>query len=98
MESLGQYDSLIVQQKKEMLEIFTGFETKNRYVVKTQDGCELYYAAEVANSWLLRNFLQSLRPFTLEIMNKQQQAVLDYTKQLCGTIPHLPKSLQQEEV
>jgi len=67
MERLANVDALVIGQKKEWAEIFTGFETKNRYVVMDTEGNELYAAAEVGGSWLGRQFLKSMRPFTVSV-------------------------------
>ena len=76
MQQLAQVDSLFVRQKKEWGEILTGFETANKYVVVDPNGQELYYAAEVGGSFLLRNFLRSSRPFTMQIVDTQGGEVL----------------------
>jgi len=66
MHELDSVSTLIVAQKKEWAEILTGFETRNRYVVLSDLGNELYYAGE-KSSLLLRWFLKSLRPFTIVV-------------------------------
>ena len=76
MERLSAVDGLVVGQKKEWGEILTGFETKNRYLVMDTSGNELYAAAEVGGSWLGRQFLKSLRPFTVSIQAFDGQVVL----------------------
>ncbi len=65
--ALATTSALVVQQQKEWGEILTGWETKNRYVVTTEDGNTLYQAGEVGTGWLSRNFLKNKRPFTIEI-------------------------------
>nr|VZI26387.1 unnamed protein product [Spirometra erinaceieuropaei] len=46
LEYLLSLDKLVVKQKKEMLEIFTGFETANKYVVLNAFGQQVFYAME----------------------------------------------------
>ena len=46
MEKLQSLKGLYVRQKKEWTEILTNLEGKNKYVVSTLDGHEIYYAAE----------------------------------------------------
>ena len=58
MDKLGPVDTLLVTQKKELGEVLTGFETRNRYVVRNSTGTELYYAVE-QSSFLLRWFLRA---------------------------------------
>jgi len=62
--------SLVVQQHKEMLEIFTNFETKNRYTVQLPDGQLAMYVAELgggAMAFLSRSFFKAKRPFTMQV-------------------------------
>ena len=51
---LFQIDQLLVKQKRELLEAFIGFETKNKYSIKNSLGQKVYYAKEVRLSarWL----------------------------------------------
>jgi len=77
MEELAAVDSLIVRQKKEWTEILTGFETKNKYAVMDPAGNELYFAAEVGTGFLSRNFLQSLRPWTIQVLDRGGGVVLE---------------------
>ena len=76
MEQLQSTDALVVRQQKEMGEILTGFETKNRYVVMGPAGNELYVAAEEGGSFFMRIFLRALRPFTILVMDLQENLVL----------------------
>lgn len=67
---LAQAQTLMVHQKKEMLEVFTDFETKNRYEVLDPAGQTALYAAETGGGFLSaigRNFLKSKRPFTMHL-------------------------------
>jgi uncharacterized protein YxjI len=73
-------ESLIVSQKKEWGEILTGFETRNRYVVKDEQGTDLMYAAEVHTGFLSRNFLQTIRPWTIQVLDLQGQMQLSLQK------------------
>jgi uncharacterized protein YxjI len=76
MEKLKSIDSLMVSQQKELGEIITGFETKNKYVISDVNGNRLYLAAEEAGSLLLRLFLKALRPFKVVVINEQNQVVI----------------------
>ncbi|WP_300667286.1 phospholipid scramblase-related protein [Desulfoluna sp.] len=71
MKELESSREVLVTQKKEMFEAFTGFETQNNYVVRLQNGQTLY-AAEVNTGFLSRNFLKQLRPFELVIADEQR--------------------------
>jgi len=76
MEQLQALDSLAVKQIKEMGEILTGFETRNRYSVINSDGSELYFAEEVGGSFLTRTFLKAARPFTMTLSDSGKKTVL----------------------
>ena len=71
---LAQAQSLVVHQKKEMLEVFTDFETQNRYEVLGPDGQTALFAAETgqgAMAFLTRSFLKNKRPFTMQLLHPQ---------------------------
>jgi uncharacterized protein YxjI len=76
LEELSSVNQLVVRQKKEWGEIFTGFETKNRYVVQDTDGADMFYAAEIGGSMLLRFFLKAMRPFEVAIMSPSGSTVI----------------------
>ncbi len=62
-----------------MLEIFTNFETKNRYLVQLPGGQTAFYAAEVghgAGALLTRTFLKNARPFTMNLLDATGQPCL----------------------
>lgn len=52
MERLSSVNGLVISQKKEWGEIFSGFETKNKYAVLDTSGNELYIALEEKGSSL----------------------------------------------
>lgn len=69
---LAQASALVIHQQKEMLEIFTDFETKNRYVVQLPDGQPALYAGETGGgAWdfITRTVLKSRRPFTMRLVD-----------------------------
>ena len=76
MQELAAANALVISQKKEWGEILSGFETRNRYVVLSELGNELYYVAE-QSSLLARWFLKGLRPFTLVVTKGDGSAVLN---------------------
>ena len=76
MNALASVHTLVVSQKKEWGEILSGFETRNRYVILSELGDELYFAAEEKGSLLLRWFLKALRPFTILVTRTDGGAVL----------------------
>jgi uncharacterized protein YxjI len=70
----------LIRQRKEMLEVFTSLETKNRYEISTPDGRTTLFAAEQgsgAGAWLSRNFFNTARPFHIAIRDGQGRPILD---------------------
>jgi uncharacterized protein YxjI len=67
---LADAERLSIKQQVERLEMWTGFETANQYVVQDGSGRVLFDAAEESGSvqqLLGRMFLKALRPFTLHV-------------------------------
>jgi uncharacterized protein YxjI len=71
MERLSSIDTLVVSQKKEWLEITTGFEQRNRYAVMDSTGAALYVAVENEGSFLARWFLKAQRPFEMSVLTRE---------------------------
>lgn len=46
LEYLTTIDQLLVKQKVELLEAFTGFETNNKFTIKNSLGQKVYWAVE----------------------------------------------------
>ena len=61
MIDLSQYQELIFRQSKEMLEMFTDFETANRYRILAPTGEEIMYAYE-ESGMISRQFMGSSSP------------------------------------
>ncbi len=76
MDQLLGIESLAVQQVKEMAEVFTGFETRNKYRVMSTTGSELYLVEEEAGFFLTRWFLKAARPFTMTLKNAGGQTAV----------------------
>lgn len=76
MKELKSVSSLVVTQCKEWGEILTDFETKNKYIVRSESGAELYWAAEEGGSIILRLFLKALRPFTVVVLNADKDVLI----------------------
>lgn len=71
---LARAPSLVVSQQKEMLEVFTDFETTNRYSIQLPDGQLAMFAGETgagAMAFLTRSFLKAKRPFTMKLTDPQ---------------------------
>jgi uncharacterized protein YxjI len=73
-------DSLVIRQRKELTEVFTSMETKNRYEIDTPDGRTILYAQEQGEGgmdFLRRNFLNTARPFHIELSDERGQDVMN---------------------
>ena len=68
---LANHRELVVRQTREMLEVFTGFETANRYRILTPEGQEVMYAYE-DSGFLGRQFLGNNRPLNLHILDSRR--------------------------
>lgn len=79
MEKLSSLEMAMVKQKVEWVEVFTGFEGKNRYSVKDSYDNEIYFAVE-KSSWLARLFLQFMRPLEVHVMNLDGAGVFKIVK------------------
>jgi len=66
---------LTIKQQVEELEIFTGFETRNKYRILDQTGKDLFFAYE-ESKFFSRQFLKTIRPLKLIIINKNKQPEL----------------------
>ncbi|XP_064614980.1 phospholipid scramblase 1-like [Liolophura sinensis] len=75
LEYLSQIDQLLVKQKMEILEAFSGFETNNKYEILNSIGQRVYYAAEETN-FCVRNCCGARRPFHMRIMDNTCQQVI----------------------
>lgn len=70
---------VVVQQVKEMLEVFTGWETKNKYQILTTEGQQLGFMAEIGSGFisaLKRFFLRSHRPMQVEVTDSDRNLLL----------------------
>lgn len=76
MERLADLDSLSIQQKAFMGEVFTRFEVENEYLVMDSRGENLYYAQELAGDFFMKMWLRSFRPFKMSIVDTSGQTVL----------------------
>jgi len=67
---------LIVKQEIEAVEIFTGFETGNRYSVLDEQGRKLLYAYEDESNFIGKQFLGQHRSLDLHILDPNGQEIL----------------------
>lgn len=75
LEYLAQIDQILVHQQVELLEAFTGWETKNRYQVKNSMGQQVYFASEESDV-CMRQCCGPQRGFTMHITDNLGQEVI----------------------
>ena len=88
MIDLANYQELVVRQTKEMLEIFTGFETANRYRILTPEGEEAMFCYE-ESGMLTRQFMGSHRPLNLHVIDNNGQPILNAYRNFFWFFSHL---------
>ena len=88
MIDLTQHQELIVRQRVELLEAFTGFETENRYEILTPDGQSLLYAYEESGG-LARLFLKTHRPLDIHVIDQDRNLVLSASRDFFWFLSHL---------
>ena len=80
IEDLIQSSSeFMIKQKKEWLEILSGFESKNNYQIYNSDKEQLGFISEIGSGFLKvlsRLFLRSHRPFEIKISNNEGHELL----------------------
>ncbi|CAG9855392.1 unnamed protein product [Phyllotreta striolata] len=97
LEYLTMIDQLLVQQKVEVLEALTGFETQNKFTVKNNLGQKVFYAVEDSDC-LTRNCCGPLRPFDMKILDNYKNEVMHLHRPLACDSCCFPCCLQSMEV
>ncbi|XP_048744830.1 phospholipid scramblase 1-like isoform X1 [Ostrea edulis] len=97
LEYLAQVDQLLVKQKVEALEAFTGFETNNKYEILNSMGQRVFHAVE-DTCCCTRNCCGSSRPFDMKILNNQNQEVVHLSRPLRCSSCWFPCCLQRVTV
>jgi hypothetical protein len=80
LEYLTQIDQLLVHQQVELFEVFTNWETANRYQVKNSVGQQIYFAHEESDV-CQRQCCGPNRGFTMHITDNMQQEVMRVTRE-----------------
>ncbi|XP_073989540.1 phospholipid scramblase 1 isoform X4 [Rhodnius prolixus] len=97
LEYLTTIDQLLIHQKVELLEAFTGFETKNKFTVKNSLGQKVFYAVEDSGC-LTRCCCGPLRPFDMKILDNFKNEVIHLHRPLACQSCWFPCCLQKMEV
>ena len=97
LEYLTQIDQLLIHQKAELLEAFTGFETANKFTIRNTLGQTVYFAAEDTDC-CTRNCCGPIRPFNMKILDHSQREVIHLDRPLRCQSCCFPCCLQRMEV
>lgn len=85
LEYLASVDQMLVKQKVEVFEAFTGYEQNNKYEVLNTLGQRIYYAVE-DTCCCTRNCCGSARPFDIKILDNRNKEVIHLSRGLrCST-------------
>jgi len=80
LEYLTQVDKLLAQQKVDMLEVFTGWEQNNRYVIRNSAAQQVYFAFENTDT-CMRVCCGPKRGFTIHIVDNLNQEVMRLSRE-----------------
>ena len=76
MTDLTQFPELYVRQEIEHLEVFTGFETANRYSVRTPSGEQLLLCLRGIEHALVAPLLKKHRPLNIHVIDRNNANVI----------------------
>ncbi|KAF5289905.1 hypothetical protein FQR65_LT11716 [Abscondita terminalis] len=97
LEYLQTIDQLLVHQKVELLEMFTGFETQNKYSIKNSLGQKVFYAGENSDC-CTRNCCGPLRSFEMRIYDNYKNHVMSFQRPFACMSCWCPCCLQSMEI
>lgn len=89
---VGSARALFVQQKEDLVRIFTGWQTRNHYVIANEAGEPLAYLAERDTSvlsTLTRLFLRQNRPFTIDLVDPTGVPILQLVRRFAWFFPRM---------
>lgn len=97
LESFIQLERLFVKQSREWTEFLVGFETDNKYSVKSEVGNDLFLAVEESGC-CARNCCGPYRSFHLKILDMDKNEIIRLSRPLRCTHCCFPCCLQSIEV
>lgn len=97
LEYLAHLDQLVINQHLDVLELMSGWETANSYLVKNGSGQQVFVAKEGSN-FLGRQLYGPSRPFNLNLYDNMGQLIVKIIRPLRCTLCCFPCCLQQLEV
>lgn len=97
LEYLTTLDQILVKQQLEIMEVLTGYETKNKYRIFNNMGQNVYFAVEDSET-CARNCLGNLRLFDMKILDNLGNEVIHiYRPFRCNSCCY-PMCLQELEI
>ncbi|XP_050434180.1 phospholipid scramblase 1-like [Adelges cooleyi] len=97
IQKLNYVNKLLIKQKVDLLELFVGFESKNKYTIINGVGEEVFYAIE-NNGCLVRNCCGKARPFKMKIFDQYRNEIIRLSRPLRCQSCCCPCCLQRIEV
>jgi len=97
LEYLAMLDQVLIQQKVELLEAFSGFETNNKYSIKNTMGQKIFSAKETSNC-CSRQCFGALRSFEMKLKDNSENEVIHLSRPLACNSCCFPCCLQEMEV
>lgn len=97
LEYLGMIDQIIIKQKVQLLEVFTGFESANKYAIKNSMGQDIFFAVEDTDC-CTRNCCGPIRPFGIKVLDNFKREVMYIERPLRCDTCWFPCCLQTLEV
>nr|XP_037268323.1 phospholipid scramblase 1-like [Rhipicephalus microplus] len=97
LEYLGMIDQVIIKQKVQLLEVFTGYETANKYSIKNSMGQDIFFAVEDTDC-CTRNCCGPIRPFGIKVLDNFKREVMYIERPLRCDTCWFPCCLQTLEV
>ena len=85
---LENYESLTIRQSVEMLQVFIGLETRNRYRILDPEDNEVLYSYE-ESGFMSRQFLGGHRPLTLNIIDSDGKVLMVAPRSFFWFFSHL---------
>ena len=85
---LEAYDVLVVRQQVEMLQVFTGLETENRYRILDPNGADVLFAYE-ESGFVGRQFFGNRRPLTFKVIDHGGNTLLIASRKFFWLFSHL---------
>ena len=97
LQYLAMIDQLVVKQKVELLEAFSGFETNNKYKIFNSLG-QMVYTSKEDTDCCTRQMCGPSRPFDMVVSDNQGMEVIHLNRPLRCQACCCPCCLQEMEV